>query len=69
VTATTIPSMIVEAVELRSRLGSLTTLIDPMGCPHLWEPHLWEAGRAYCARCGSKARWVNDPRVQEGSAS
>lgn len=61
-TATTIPTMVVGDVELRSRPGVLTTFTDPMDCDHVWEPHLYETGRAYCARCGSFARWVNDPR-------
>jgi len=69
VTRTVIPSMIVEDVELRVRPAFLTTHVDPMGCEHLWEPHLWETGRAYCARCGSYARWVNDPRAKEAAAS
>jgi hypothetical protein len=68
VTATTIPTMIIEDVDLRSRPGLLSTLSDPMGCSHLWEPHLCETGRAYCPRCGSQARWVNDPRAKEGSS-
>jgi hypothetical protein len=63
VTATVYPSMIVEDVELRSRLGSITFEADPMTCGHVWEPHLWEIGRAYCAQCGSLSRWVNDPRL------
>jgi hypothetical protein len=69
VTATLIPTMVVEDVELRSRPGVLTTLVDPMDCDHFWEPHLWETGRAYCARCGSHARWVNDPRSAEERSS
>jgi len=68
-TATAIPTMVVEDVELLSRLGLLTLLTDPMACDHLWEPHFMETGRAYCARCGSLARWVNDPRAREESAS
>jgi hypothetical protein len=66
-TTTTIPSMIVDDIELRSRPGILTTLVDPMGCEHVWEPHLWEDGRAYCPRCGSLARWANDPRLGASS--
>lgn len=68
-TATMIPSMIVEDVELRSRPSLLTTHVDPMDCTHLWESHFWETGRAYCPRCGSCARWINDPRAKEGAAS
>ena len=67
--ATTIPSMIVADVELRVQPSLLAFHVDPMGCDHRWEPHLWETGRAYCPRCGSIARWVNDPRAREGSAS
>jgi hypothetical protein len=62
VTATTIPSMIVVDVEPRSRPSILTSHVDPMDCDHVWEPHLWEIARAYCGRCGSYARWANDPR-------
>ena len=68
-TATAIATMIVEDVELRSRPGLLTTHVDPMDCDHVWEPHVWEMGRAYCARCGSCARWVNDPRTAEERSS
>jgi len=68
VTSTRIPTMIVDDVELRARPGLLVTLVDPMCCDHAWEPHLWETGRAYCPRCGSLARWVNDPRAQESEA-
>jgi hypothetical protein len=67
-TATVIPTMVVEDVELRSRPG-LTFHIDPMVCDHVWEPHLWERGRAYCACCGSYARWINDPRAIEETLS
>jgi len=56
--------MIVEGVELRVRPG-LSFHVDPIDCEHLWEPHLWEIARAYCPRCGSLARWVNDPRARE----
>ena len=62
-TRTSIPTMIVDDVELRTRPG-LSILRDPFDCDHRWEPHLLENGRAYCARCGSYARWVNDPEVQ-----
>ena len=62
-TATSIPSMIVDDVELRDR-PSILRLHDPMICDHVWEAHLWEPGRAHCARCGSFARWLNDPRAE-----
>ncbi len=68
-TATSIPSMIVEDVELRTRTSILTFHAAPMDCDHFWEPHLWEMGRAYCPRCGSFARWVNDPRASEEAPS
>ena len=68
-TATTIPSMIVEDVELRSWPSLLGTHVDPLDCAHVWEPHFWETGRAYCPRCGSRARWVDDPRALGGAAS
>lgn len=61
--STSIPSMVVDDVELRVRPSILRSHVDPMGCDHVWEPHLWEQGRAYCARCGSLARWSNDPRL------
>jgi hypothetical protein len=63
VTTTTIPSMIVVDIDLRTRPSMLRLHTDPMRCPHRWEPHLYEVGRAYCPRCGSYARWVNDPRL------
>ena len=63
-TATTVPTMVVVDVELRSRPSLLSSHVDPMDCGHVWEPHQWETGRAYCARCGSFARWVNDPRAE-----
>lgn len=59
--------MIVDDVELRARPGVVQFSSDPMTCDHVWEPHLWEEGQAYCARCGSIARWVNDPRL-DGAA-
>ena len=62
---TSIPTMIVDAVELRTRPSLLTTHVDPIDCDHRWEPHLWETGRAYCPSCGSLARWGNDPRAKE----
>ena len=68
-TATAIPTMLVEDVELRARPSILSVHVDPFDCSHVWEPHLWETGRAHCPRCGSSARWVNDPRLTEGTAS
>ena len=68
-TATLIPSMIIDDVELRERSGIVALPVDSFACGHVWEPHLWETGRAYCPRCGSFARWVNDSRATEGSAS
>jgi hypothetical protein len=68
VSATKIPSMIVDDVELRTSPSFLTSHVDPIDCDHLWEPHLWDTGRAYCYCCGSRARWVNDPRAKEGSS-
>ena len=65
-TATMIPTMVVEDIELRAR-PELIKLVEPMECEHRWEPHLWETGRAYCPRCGSLARWVNDPRAEKSS--
>ena len=66
-TTTSIPSMIVEDIELRVRPGTIGFKHDPMSCDHYWEPHLWDNGRAYCARCGSFARWVNDPRREDAA--
>ena len=68
-TATAIPTMVVEDVDLCARPSILTFQGDPIDCDHVWEPHLWETGRAYCPRCGSRARWVNDPRASEASSS
>ncbi len=68
-TATAIPTMVVEDVELRTRPSVLAFHGDPIECDHIWEPHLWETGRAYCARCGSLALWVNDPRTTEEISS
>lgn len=68
-TATAIATMVVEDIELRTQLGVLLSLVDPMTCDHVWEPHLWETGRAYCPSCGSIARWVNDPRATSEAAS
>ena len=60
---TTLASMIVEDIQLRTRPCAFVKFkAEPMDCDHLWEPHLWETGRAYCAQCGSNARWPNDPR-------
>ena len=67
--ATAIPTMVVDDVEPRSRPGVVAFAADPMACEHYWEPHAWETGRAYCARCGSSARWVNDPRATAEAAS
>jgi hypothetical protein len=64
VTATSLPSMIVIDVDLRSRPSTIRFKTDPLSCEHLWEPHLWDDGRAYCPRCGSFARWTNDPRLE-----
>ena len=63
--ATTLAAMIVENIEPRFGPSLVPFQMDPMACEHLWEPHLWETGRAYCARCGSFARWTNDPRAAE----
>lgn len=67
-TSTVIPTMHVEDVELRVRPSILTFHGDPIDCDHVWEAHLMETGRAYCPRCGSLARWVNDPRATEASS-
>jgi hypothetical protein len=56
--ATTIPTMIVEDVEL-CVLPSATPCRNPIDCNHLWEPHFLETNRAHCRRCRSCARWVN----------
>jgi hypothetical protein len=58
--------MVVEDVDLRAR-PSMIRFVDPVDCDHVWEAHLWDVGRAYCARCGSFARWVNDPRLEDAS--
>lgn len=68
-TATAIASMIVADVELRVRPSIVRHQHDPMSCDHVWEPHLWDTGRAYCHQCGSFARWVNDPRATEATTS
>jgi len=59
--------MLVDKVELRVQPSLLASLVDPIDCDHPWEPHLWEIGCAYCPRCGSLARWVNDPRQEIAS--
>jgi hypothetical protein len=59
-----ISTMVVDDVELRDRPSIVRFLFDPMICDHVWEAHLWDTGRAFCARCGSHARWVNDPRLE-----
>ena len=64
-TATVIPTMIVDDIEPCARPSLLKFYSDPMECEHRWEPHLWETGRAHCPRCGSYARWGNDPRIEE----
>ncbi len=51
-------------IELRAN-PSFILLDDPTNCDHAWESHLWEHGRAYCPCCGSFARWVDDPRLEE----
>jgi len=60
VSLTTLPAMVVDDVELRARPGSYA---DPMSCGHVWEPHFL-LGYARCQDCGSRARWVNDPRME-----
>jgi len=62
--ASIIPTMVVEDIELRVRPSSRLD-IHPMSCDHLWEAHLWETGRAYCPCCGAFGHWVNDPRDNE----
>lgn len=66
-TATVIPTMLVEDVEPCPRPSILAFDAHPMECDHLWEPHSSETGSAYCSRCGSVARWSNDPRADEVS--
>jgi len=63
-TATSLPSMIVDDVELGARPSTIRFKADPLTCDHVWEPHLWDHGRAYCPHCGSFARWANDPRLE-----
>jgi hypothetical protein len=65
-TATVVPTMVVEDVEPRTRPSLFSALhVHPMVCDHLWEPHPWETLRACCHRCGSLGHWVNDPRAGE----
>lgn len=68
-TSTLIPSMNVEDIELRVHPSILRfqNAVEPIDCDHVWEPHMLETGRAYCYRCGSRARWVNDPRAAEAT--
>lgn len=61
--ATSLPAMIVEDIDLRARPSMVAFAFHPMSCAHIWEPHLFETERAYCPRCGSSARWANDPRA------
>ena len=56
--ATTLPTMIVEDIELYV-LPSAVPSCNPIDCDHLWEPHLLESNRAHCMRCMSRARWIN----------
>ena len=58
---TTVPTMIVENVELRVQ-PSLTFRGDPIDCDHIWEP-LWGTDRACCTSCMAHARWL-DTREQ-----
>ncbi len=57
--------MVVDEVEPRCKPSLFWLPADPLGCEHVWEPHAWEMGRAHCPRCGSIARWANDPRQEE----
>ena len=66
--ATSLPAMIVNDIDLRTRPSMVAFAFHPMSCGHIWEPHLYETGRAYCARCGSSARWVNDFRASKETA-
>jgi uncharacterized Zn-finger protein len=68
-TAPTLPSMIVEDIELHVRPNALTSQHDPFDCDHVWVPPLEEPRRAHCPHCGSFARWVNDPRATEAAVS
>jgi len=59
--ATIVPTMIVEDVELRVQPSSAFQG-DPINCDHIWEP-LWGTNRACCTSCRSHARWF-DAREQ-----
>jgi hypothetical protein len=59
---TTIPTMVVEDVELRIQPG-LTFPGDPIDCDHIWEPRFSETERAHCVCCTAHARWI-DTRKQ-----
>ena len=48
-----IATMIVTDVELCTRPTIIRFQADPIDCDHVWEPHLYDDGRAYCPRCGS----------------
>lgn len=65
-TATAIPTMVVEDADTCARPSILPFNAEPMECDHLWESHP-STGRAQCPRCGSVSRWSNDPRVEEAS--
>ena len=67
-TKTALAAMIVDNVEPRARPSFIAFAFHPMDCDHLWEPHLVETGRAYCPRCGSFARWADDPRLTEDAS-
>jgi len=62
--ATIIPTMIVEDVELYVQPG-LTSHVDPIDCDHLWEPHYCEVRRACCGRCQALARWIDTREQRE----
>jgi hypothetical protein len=62
--ATIIPTMIIEDVELCVQ-PSLTCHGDPINCDHLWVPHPRETNHACCTYCGSRARWINAPYARE----
>lgn len=54
---TTVPTMIVEDIELRVQ-PSLTCRKHPMDCDHVWEP-LWGTDHARCIACKSLAHWID----------
>lgn len=56
------PPMIIADIQLHDNKGPVQFAVASAVCDHAWEPHLWDDGRAYCHRCGSFARWANDPR-------